>query len=108
MSFGRLAVGIPAANTDTVIYTVPDNCTYAELTINILNPDVTDSTVQVALATTNTPAANEYIEKGVILPANGGILERTQLLASPGERIVVRSTLADNVVRVSGKVFTTR
>lgn len=108
MSFGRLAVGIPPANTDTVIYTVPANCLFAEITLNILNPDVADITVNVAVALTGTPSANEYVEQGAIIPANGGILERTNLLCSPGENIVVRSTLANTVVRVSGKVSVTR
>lgn len=103
MAYGKLAAATLAANTDTVVYTVPDNCLYADLTINILNPDVTDATAQLAIAAADTPAANEYVEKGVVLPANGGILERTNVVASPGERIVVRSTLATTVVRVSGK-----
>ena len=103
MAYGRFAVAVLAANTDTVVYTVPDNCLYAELTINVLNPDTVDATAKMAVSAADTPVANEYIENGVILPANGGILERASLIASPGERIVVRSTLATTVVRVSGK-----
>ena len=103
MAYGKLGLSIPAANTNTVIYTVPSNCIYAELTINILNPDSADITVDVALASSSSPASNEYIEKGTIIPASGGILERTNLICSPGENVVVKSSLATSVVRVSGK-----
>ena len=106
MSFGRLSVSNPLANTDTVVYTAPDKCFYSEVTLNILNTDTTDITIQVAVSTDDTPDSNEYIEKGAIIPANGGILERTNLMLSPGERIVVRSTLGTTIVRVSGKEVT--
>lgn len=105
MSYGRLAISTPAVDTDTIVYTVPANCRYAEITLNMLNPGINDATVQLALALTDIPAAGEYIEKGAILPANGGILERTGIVCSPGERIVVRSSQASNVVRVSGKLI---
>ena len=104
MSYGRLAISTPAAATDTIVYTVPANCRYAELTLNMLNPGINDATIELAIALTDTPASGEYIEKGAILPANGGILERTGILCSPGERIVVKSSQASNVVRVSGKL----
>lgn len=106
MSYGRLAATVLAANTDTVVYTAPVNCLGVELAINILNPNVLDATIKIALAVANSPTAEEYIENGAIVPANGGILERTQQMCSPGERVVIRSTLADSVIRVSGKVIT--
>jgi len=106
MAFGKLASVVLAANTDIVVYTVPDNCLYAEINVNVLNPDAADCTAQLALAATATPAADEYIEKGVILPANGGVLERTDQVVGPGEKIIVRSTNAVTVVRVSGKILT--
>lgn len=106
MAFGKLASVVLAADTDTVVYTVPDNCLYAEININVLNPDVADCTAKMAIAATATPAADEYIENGIILPANGGILERTDQIVGPGEKIIVRSTNAVTVVRVSGKVLT--
>lgn len=105
MSYGRLAISEPAVDTNTIVYTVPANCRYAEITINILNPNINDATVEVAVATTDTAATGEYIEKGVVIPNNGGILERTGLLCSPGERIIVRSNQTSNVVRVSGKLI---
>lgn len=104
MSYGRLAISQPAAATDTVVYTVPANCRYADITLNILNTTTNDATLELALSAADTPVAGEYIEKGVILPANGGILERAGLLCSPGERIVVKITEANSVVRISGKL----
>ncbi len=104
MSYGRLAISEPAAATNTVVYTVPLNCRYADITLNILNPTINDATLEVAIATTDTPGTGEYIEKGTIVPANGGILERADLVCSPGERIIVKNSQASGVVRVSGKL----
>jgi len=106
MPYGRLAVSAPAATTNTVVYTVPSNCLYAEITVNILNTNATTCSCNLAVSTsgTSTPAANEYIEKEAILPASGGVLERTDLVVSPGEKIIIYTALANTVVRVSGKV----
>lgn len=102
-NFGRLAVSALAANTNTSVYTVPSNCDYVELSVSVLNTNITDATVELALATTGTPNANEYIEKGSVIPANGGVLERTDIVCSPGEIVVVKSSQANVIVRVSGK-----
>lgn len=106
MSYGRLGKGSPLANTDTTICTISANCIYAEVSISIVNPNVTDAVAQIAIATTGTPGLTEYIEKGAIIPANGGVLIRASELCSPGENIVIRSTLANTVVRVTGKEIT--
>lgn len=102
MADGKLALAAPAAATNTTVYTVPNNCKYAKIDVNILNPDASDATVELALTTNGTPALNEYIEKGAIVPSGGGSLERINLICSPGEILVVKSSLATTVVRVSG------
>jgi hypothetical protein len=106
MSFGKLGTAVLTASTDTVIYTVPTNCLYAELDVNVLNPSGSDAAIEVAVATTGTPAAGEYIEKGAIAPSSGGVIQIGGITASPGEKIVVRSAATGTVVRVSGKEVT--
>jgi hypothetical protein len=103
MSYGRLGIAVLAAGVETSVYTVPANCVGAEVTVNLVNPGATDTTVEVAAALTGTAAAGEFIEKGVIVAALGGTLEISGLQLSPGERITIKSSLVGAVVRVSGK-----
>ena len=103
MSIGRLATGeLTVANTDTKVYTVPAAVLFADLDISLLNTNAADATVNVAIAAADVPISAEYIEKGVQVPASGGVLERTALRCSPGERVVVRSSVTGLVVRISG------
>lgn len=105
MSFGKLSTTILPANTDTVVYTVPNNCYYALITINVLNTDNNNAIINIAISATDVPTAMEYIEKTAVLPSNGGLLERSEQMCSPGERIVIRSDKANTVVRISGRVI---
>lgn len=106
MSYGKLGTVVSTASTYHTVYTVPANCLYAELTINMLNPGTTESSIEVALSATGTPTDSEFIEKGAILPGNGGILQITDIVVSPGELIVIKSSTSGCVVRVSGKEIT--
>lgn len=105
MSFGRLNTYlIQVANTDELVYTVSSNCKYAEIDIRILNSDVSnDATIEIAVATTVTPTSDEYIEKGAIVPRQGGILDEAGIIMSPDEIIIVKSSVAGVAVRISGK-----
>lgn len=103
MAFGRLGVASLTANTDTILYTVPTKCRYAEVSVSLLNTNVADSSIKVAVSAADVPLANEYIEDGAIVPASGGIIERSSIVASPGERIVLTSSLSGVTARVSGK-----
>ena len=100
MASGRLGVAALSANTDTTVYTVPTGF-IGSLNIAVVNRGSDTASVNVAISTTGTPATNEYVEFGVTIPANG-ILERTAIVASAGERVVVRSSTADCSVRVHG------
>lgn len=108
MSYGRLAVATTLNTLERVIYAIPQNCIYAEISISILNPQTTDSSLELAISVSDTGIADpeEYIEKGVIIPANGGCLERTGLILSPKEIILVKTSIVGCVVRVSGKLIT--
>lgn len=100
MASGRLGISAPAANTNTTIYTVPAGMV-ATLNISLTNRGTEDAVVDIALATTATPASAEFIEFGVKIPAKG-VLERTAIVVGAGERVVVRSSTANCAVRVHG------
>jgi hypothetical protein len=100
MASGKLGSATLAANADTTVYTVPAS-TVATINVAIVNRGSGDATINVAIAPTEAPANADYIEFGVVIPANG-ILERTAIVAGAGERVVVRSSTANCSVRVHG------
>ena len=97
---GKLGAVVPAANTDTTVYTVPVD-KVASINVTIVNRGNTSAIVNLAIAAGATPANADFIEFGVEIPLNG-ILERTGLVASAGELVVVRASTADCSVRVHG------
>lgn len=105
MSYGRLGVGVLALNTALTVYTVPVNCLWADITVDILNGQSADATVQLSFGTNSPALPVDYIENGVILPSSGGGYSTDGCL-SPGEKIIVTSNVAGLVVRVSGKEIT--
>ena len=93
MANGRLgAVTISAASNITA-YTCPVD-TFAVVTVNVLNRSATSRDIRVAVAATDTPTVNEYIEYDVELLGNG-VLERTGIVLSAGQKIVVFSNSTD-------------
>jgi hypothetical protein len=97
---GKLGAVVPAANTDTTVYTVPAG-KVASINVTFVNRGAASAIVNLAIATSATPANADFIEFGVEIPLNG-ILERTGLVASAGELVVVRASTADCSVRVHG------
>lgn len=76
---------------DTVVYTVPSvGVDYMILAVSITNrAPVTASDVSVAISSDVTPKSYEFIEyQSSLVPS--GTLERTQIVASPGDKIFVR------------------
>lgn len=100
MASGKLGSAALAAATNTAVYTVPAS-TIASINVSIANRGTSDAVVNVAIATSSTPTAAEYIEYGVAVPANG-VLERTAIVAGAGEKLVVYSSTADCSVRIHG------
>lgn len=93
MATGRLGAADLAATTDTPLYTVPAD-TFSVFTVNLANRNSTAVTVRLALASTGTPTASEYIEYDVTIPAYA-VLERTGLVLDTGKIVVVRSSAAN-------------
>jgi len=105
MASGLLGKAILVANVPTLVYTVPVNVEFVTLNINIVNTSTTVgdlATVHVAVSTLNVPNREDYVEYGIMLSPNGGVLERTGVICSPGEKIFIESTVANVAVRIHG------
>lgn len=102
MASGKLGAVDLTANTFATVYTVPAS-TVTTLNVIIVNRGTTNAIVRVALSTEiTTPANADFIEFDVVIPPNGGVLERTALVAGAGEKVMVISTTASVSVRVHG------
>lgn len=93
MATGRLGASDVGATANTTVYTCPAD-TYAVVAVNICNRGASAAAVRIAIADAASPTAGEYIEYDVEVFANN-VLERTGLVLSAGQRIVVYSSLAN-------------
>ena len=75
------------------MYTCPAD-TFAVLTVSVCNRSASAVTVQIAIASSATPAAAEYLEFDTSLSAKG-VLERTGIVLDAGKLLVVRSSATD-------------
>lgn len=101
MASGNLGIASLSANTDTVVYTTPSG-TLTALSINIVNiSETSDAFVTVSISANTTPVAGEYIEYKTKLNPTG-LIERTGIMTSAGEKIIVRSNINNVNVRVYG------
>ncbi len=100
MSSGRLGAADLAATTNTSVYTCPSS-TFAVVTLSICNRNASSRTIRVALATSGSPSASEYLEYDASLLANG-VLERTGIVLDAGQRIVVYASGVDVTAVVYG------
>jgi len=100
VKIGLLGKAAMAADTDTLVYSVPADVG-ATVNINVLNRGTETATVKVSLGTTEPPSTGDFIED-ISLPAAGGVLERTAIACSAGEKIIIHASTADCVVRVHG------
>jgi hypothetical protein len=98
MATGRLN-GVDLTTTSaTSVYTCPAT-TFSVVSVSICNRSATAVTVRLALTTTgSTPATTDYLEYDASLSANG-VLERTGIVMSSGNQLVVTAGTG-NVVSV--------
>jgi len=98
---GRLGVAALAAEVNTVVYTAGASA----VTVNVLmcNRGTEAAAVNVALVNGDAAALTDadYVEYGVSLPPNG-VLERSGLVMSAGESVVVWSDKDTVSARVNG------
>lgn len=105
MSSGLLGKAVLIAEIPTVVYVVPANVEFVTLNISAVNTSTTlgdVASVKVAVSSLTTPNREDYIEYGILLSSNGGVLERTGVICSPGEKIVVTSSVSNVAIRVHG------
>lgn len=100
MASGKLGTANLAAGADTTVYTVPAS-TVATINIRVANRNAAAAKVRVAIGTGASPDAADYIDYDILLAANG-ILEDTGIVCGAGEKIWVRSDVANVSVRVHG------
>lgn len=92
MATGRLAANDLSSATLTTLYTVPDD-TYTVATVTICNRGTETTEISLAIADTDTPLNGEYIEFETGLLSKN-VLERTGLVLSAGQKIVILSSEA--------------
>jgi len=89
MATGRLQAPVQVGNslgTNTTLYTVPTGY-YSVFNVSLTNTSTSPVTFRLALATSATPSAADYIEYDTTIIAKG-VFERTGLVAGPGLLVV--------------------
>lgn len=99
MASGRLGAVALIASTNNTIYQVLNDVSV--VSISVLNKDTAETTIRLAIATSGSPGAADWIEYDSKLPANG-VLERTGIVLSSGEFVVAYTPGSSVVVRVHG------
>jgi hypothetical protein len=89
---------ITAQATHTAVYTVPTG-KVATLNIGIVNRALVSAVVRIALATSTSPSAAEFIEYDFFL-ATHDVFERGGLVLDAGKKVVVYITSASPDVTV--------
>lgn len=120
MASGTLGTVMTTASSYVGAYTATIGISYATISINLVNTDATNqATIRVAIVsgTDATAAAASastltsdgtgtykkyHIEYGAVVAANGGVLERTCIPVSAGDKVFVWSDTAAVAVRVFG------
>lgn len=99
MASGKLGSADLAATTDTLLFTA--GVTPQTFNVRFANRNATAVKVRVAIGSGASPALEDYVDYDVPVPANG-ILEDTGLVASSGEKVWVRASVANVSVRAHG------
>jgi len=102
MANGVLARGMTQAGQYADMYTVPTDVVFSTASINCCNMGTDDATVRIAIANSAIPGGADHIDFNSVIPANGGILERTCIVCSPSEHILVFCDSSDVAVRIYG------
>lgn len=98
---GKLGSAALVADTTTTVYTVPA-ATVATLNIALVNRGADPAKVRVAITDAANPGDADWVEYDAEIPAAGGVLERTALVAGAGENIIIHSDVGSVSARVHG------
>lgn len=102
MANGVLGKTMSVAGTEVIAYTAPANLDFATISINLVNQAAADASVKIAVTTSASASPGDYIDFNAVLPADGGGLERTCIVVSPGENVIIESDNSNVAVRVYG------
>jgi hypothetical protein len=100
MASGLLGSASLSAATNTTLYTVPSAKT-AALSVNFCNRNETSVTVRLAVGTSATPAAADWMLYDVVI-AGDGSLERSGIVLDASKLVVVYSSAANVSVQAYG------
>lgn len=99
MPTGRLSTANITSTSASTVYTVPA-ATFSVVSVNIVNRSSSAAAlIRLAVATSASPNADEWIEFDSSLVANG-VLERTGIVVKTGELIVIQTTTATPTLSV--------
>lgn len=90
MATGKLGSADLSADTLVTLYTCPEN-TFTVATVSVCNRGNSAIAVRLALSTTDTPSDADYLEFDTEILGKG-VLERTGIVLSAGDKLVVRSS----------------
>lgn len=104
---GKLGSGTSVANTNAII--LNNTGGVRTININVVNTDANDVRINLAIASSSSLASisTEWIEYNTLLSGasstnGGGVLERTGIVISPGEQVVIYAPTSLCLVRVHG------
>ena len=99
MASGTLGQASIPATTNSVVYIV--GATPSVFNVSMNNTSGFPVAVNLAIATTSTPAAAEYLEFETVIPPNS-VLERGGIVATSGKLVVAYASVAGVSVNVYG------
>lgn len=100
MPSGKLGAATLAAAADTELCTVAAG-KVATVTVSICNRSANAAKLRIAVGTGAGPANGDYLEYDTPVPASG-VLERSGIAMSAGEKVFVRSDIVGVDARVHG------
>jgi hypothetical protein len=86
MATGRLGAYSLSGGVLASVYTVPSN-NYSVVNVSFCNTQASAVTIRLAIATSGSPLANEYIEYDTTVVAKG-VFERTGLVLDGNKQVV--------------------
>lgn len=99
MATGRLGTANITTNSNSSVYTVPAT-TFSVVSVNVVNRSSSATAqIRIAVASSGTPTADEWIEFDSSIVANG-VLERTGIVMDAGKILVVNSQTATPTLSV--------
>ena len=102
MANGILGKSVTTANQFIQLYQAPATVQYVTVHLSAVNTSDTEATVTFSVGLSATPAQADYIDYTIKIPAKGGTFERTCLLLSANERVMVQADNSSVVASVRG------